>query len=602
MASSTVDQPGFSKETGFFIELAIRSPGMVSTRHLSRAELRLSVVAAEISSRRSTVKLAWGQPSLVSEARSCGRSVENWDSTNWLPDPPELRETIPPNSERALTVHEIGRKLVRLQLISQSDLNAALDQLGRSEHRIRIFLQVLEQRHLLTPFQVSRIARGETDGLVLGGYKLLYRNASGSFARIYRACGLQDQRQIALKVLRQRWAHDPHSVSQFHREAELGRSLKHENIVPMYDLGQDGNQHFISMEFVEGGSLRDFIKIRQKLTPVEATKCVQEMTHGLNYAAGRGITHRDLKLSNVLVSSQGVAKLVDFGLAVVRASNERNSSDCDAALDGGEGMQRALDYATLEKGTDVPRGDSRSDLYFLGTIYYELLTGVAPLERTRDRNERRQFRRYQEVVPLSAFAPNLPRRVTAVVDRLMQLNPFLRHQTPGEVLRDLQSVTLELQRGSHGDVRVSQPRATPTTGTNIATTVMFIERRQKNQDILREYLTRQGYRVLLLTDLQRGLNRLESSPPDCVVIMAAAFTQEALQEFLEARAASPNGKRVTILVLGETQSEWKSRVAESSTSRVLVQPLNLRELLKEIKRLVPERNADVDGRQADQNL
>ena len=548
------------------------------------------------------MKLAWGQPSLVSEAHSCGGSVENWGSTNWLPDPADLRQTIPPNTGRTLTAHEIGRKLVRLQLIGQSDLNAALDKLGRHENRIRTFLEILEQRHVLTPFQVSRIARGETDGLVLGGYKLLYRNASGSFARIFRACGIQDHRLIALKVLRQRWANDPQSVRQFHREADLGRSLKHQNIVPIHDVGQEGDQHFISMEFVEGGNLRDFIKIRQKLSPAEATKCVLEMTHGLNYAAERGITHRDLKLSNVLMSSQGVAKLVDFGLAGVRGSTEKIDTDGDSVSEGGEGLQRALDYATLERGTGVPREDSRSDLYFLGAIYYELLTGVAPLERTRDRNERSQFRRYQEVIPLSVFAPNLPRRVIAVVDRLMQLNPYLRHQTPGEVLRDLQSVTPELDRGAHGDIRVSQSRATPTTGTTIATTVMFIERRQKNQDILREYLTKHGYRVFLLTDLQRGLNRLESSPPDCVVIMAAAFTQESLQEFLEARAASPNGKRVTILVLGETQSEWKARVAESSTSRVLVQPLNLRELLKEIRRLLPDRNSDVDGRQVDQNL
>ncbi|MBI5760675.1 MAG: protein kinase [Planctomycetales bacterium] len=501
-----------------------------------------------------------------------------------------------------LTVDELGKMLVRLQLVSQPDLNVALDGLGRQERRGGALLHALEQRHLVTPFQVSRIEKGETDGLVLGGYKLLYRNASGSFARVYRACGVKDRRMVALKVLRQRWAQDPQSVYQFHREAELGRSLNQENIVPIYEVGQQGDHHFISMEFVEGGNLRDFIKIRQKLTAAEATKCVLEMTQGLSYAAGRGITHRDLKMTNVLMSSQGVAKLVDFGLAGMRTVTQAGGFGRDEESESGESLQRALDYATLEKGTGVPREDPRSDLYFLGAIYYELLTGVAPLERTRDRNERSQFSRYQEVVPLGVFDPGLPRCVTAVVERLMQLNPYLRYQNPGEVLRDLQLVTVELGGGSHFELPVPQSRSTQAAETKSAATVMFIENRQKNQDILREYLTKHGYRVLMLTDLQRGLRRLKSGPPDCVVIMADMLGEESLQGFQEAQAAGENGKLATILVLSEKQSDWKSRVAETPTSRVLVQPLNLRELRKEIRRLLPDSGSDTEGPKSDQNL
>src|SRR5262245_29731918 len=254
-------------------------------------------------------------------------------------------------------VDELCRMLVRLQLVSEQQIEICLEQLGRKTFQPDDLLKCLENKGLLTSYQVGRIAKDEIDGLVLGRYKLMYRNASGSFARVYRACDLRTGKMVGLKVLRQRWSEDTKAVAEFHREAELGKTLKHENIVPIYEVGESNGQHYFAMEFVEGGNLRDFINIRKKLSPLEATKCLVEMTEGLNYAFLKGSTHRDLKMTNVLMSSQGIAKLVDFGLAGI-ADDERS---------GGESSQRALEYATLEKNTGVPRNDSRSDLYFLGT-------------------------------------------------------------------------------------------------------------------------------------------------------------------------------------------------------------------------------------------
>src|SRR5258708_2194237 len=251
--------------------------------------------------------------------------------------------------------------------------------------------------------------KGEIGGLVLGSCKLMYRNGWGRFARGYRGCDLRSGKMMGLKVLRQRWSEDPKAVAEFHREAELGKELKHENIVPIYAVGESNGQHFFSMEFVEGGNLRDFINIRKKLSPLEATKCILDMACGLDYAFARGSTHRDLKMTNVLMSSQGVAKLVDFGLAGV-AEDQRYD---------GESAQRALEYATLEKNTGAPRNDPRSDMYFLGAIYYELLTGIPPLPRSNDRFERTHCSRHLQVRPVRALEPGLSRSVANLVDRMM---------------------------------------------------------------------------------------------------------------------------------------------------------------------------------------
>jgi serine/threonine protein kinase len=475
-----------------------------------------------------------------------------------------------------MSFDELCRVLVRLQLVPQHQIDACLGQSGRKGHDASDLLKALENKGLLTSYQTGQLEKGKFDSLVLGPYKLMYRNASGSFARVYRACDLRTGKMVGIKVLRQRWSEDTKAVAEFHREAELGKTLKHENIVPIYEVGESNGQHYFAMEFVEGGNLRDFINIRKKLNPLEATKCLVEMTEGLNYAFAKGSTHRDLKMTNVLMSSQGVAKLVDFGLAGI-ADDERS---------GGESSQRALEYATLEKNTGVPRHDPRSDLYFLGTIYYELLTGVPPLPRTRDRLERSQFSRYLQVAPVRTLEPGLPRSVAAIVDRLMQLNPSLRYQTPADVQRDLKAAYAELVQSPEPSPADGAPvESPPTQIANNASvgTIMCIEERHQLQDKLREYFSKHGYRVLVLSDLHRGLSRLRSSPPDCMVIMAETIGEPAIQGYAEAQELQSQASGGVVLVLGEQQSAWKARLSESDRAQVLVQPVTLRELRRVVR-------------------
>jgi serine/threonine protein kinase len=317
------------------------------------------------------------------------------------------------------TKEGLKKFLLSTRLLSPSEWGQVEGDAVSGEGVVEI-LQFLERRQLLTPLQTGRILKGETDGLVLGNYKLLYRNASGSFARVFRAATLDNKQVVALKLLRERWADDPRAVASFQREARICQKFVHPYIVPILDVGSQGRFHFFTMEFVEGGNLRDFLKIRHSVSPLEATRCMHQIFLGLEYALTQGATHRDLKLTNVLMSSSGVAKLVDFGLAGAESPTQVGASD---------DVQRALEYSSLERGTNAPRNDPRSDIFFAGSIYYELLSGESPWPRTADREERLQLSRYANVRPLNQVCPGLPPVVVNICQRMMELSPSARYQS-----------------------------------------------------------------------------------------------------------------------------------------------------------------------------
>src|SRR5205823_12927015 len=141
------------------------------------------------------------------------------------------------------------------------------------------------------------------------------------------------------------------------------------------------------------------------LTLAESLRIFEDAAAGLTYAYSRGYTHRDIKLTNLLISSTGEAKLVDFGLAQLFAS-----------IDSKEQVDRTVDYAGLERATGVQSGDVRSDIFFLGCVLYEMLTGKSPLEMTRDRHARMNPRRFQDIKTLKPGEINAPPSVYALCE------------------------------------------------------------------------------------------------------------------------------------------------------------------------------------------
>lgn len=462
------------------------------------------------------------------------------------------------------TLDELQQALVDLELVTPQQLNLAMVEVGGLNRDAGALLKALEKLGALTTYQLSRLNKGETDGLVLGRYKLLYRNASGSFARVFRACSLDDGTMFGLKVLRQRWASDPNFVKQFHREAEICRRLRHKNIVPIYEVGEDRGEHFLTMEFIEGGNLREFLKIRGQCSPIESAQCLLDMAEGLEYALSQGMTHRDFKLTNVLMSSDGVCKLVDFGLA--------SGSFGDSGLE--EGNLRALEYATLEKGTGAPIDDPRTDLYFLGGVTYELLAGSPPYPPTKDRGERKQLSRYTNVRPIRSVAPNVPVVLAEIVDHLMRVNPNDRFQSPTEVVL--------ATRKAFKSLGVA-PRDAMNRGPK---TVLCIENRPKYQNVLRDYLTKNGYRVLMMTDLQRGLARLQNAPTDALLLMADSISDGSSEGYDALLRWKKSSNTAVVAILTAKQQGWKKTLEDAGSTRVLIQPVQLRDIRQGLESLL----------------
>lgn len=470
---------------------------------------------------------------------------------------------------------KLSVELVSMRLVSQQDMDACLQELQEKSTDEDQLIRLLERKNLITSFQAARLKNNELDGLVLGDNKLMYQNASGSFARVYRAASLQDGRMVGVKVLRQRWAQDPDTVKMFHREAEVCKQFQHKNIVAIYDVGVQDDTHYFTMEFVEGGNLRDFITIRKKLSPLEAINYTVDICEGLEYANRLGYTHRDMKPTNVLMSIQGVAKLIDFGLA--------GDDDSSGA---GEAHQRAVEYGTLEKSTGAPRNDPRSDLYFVGTIFYELLCGKPPFPRTKDIEERKRPSRYSQVPSITTLEPDLPTPIVNVLEKLMAYEPVQRYQSATEAIQDLLEVRAQLEEAGASDKpSEAKPAAEPELKMVIAPpTVLCVENRPKHQDVLREYLTKHGYRVLILSDVERAISRIKENAPDCVVFMEDSIGPGAVDAFNDSLALDAD--LAAVLVLSEKNASVKKTLQKTDRSRILVQPIKIRNLRAKIQRVL----------------
>jgi eukaryotic-like serine/threonine-protein kinase len=377
-------------------------------------------------------------------------------------------------------------------------------------------------------------------------------------------------------VLRQRWD-KPQDIEAFYQEGKIGQTLRHPNIVRIDEVAGHESVHYIAMEFVEGGNLRDFLQIRGgRLERGEAIRLMLEALDGLAYALGQGVTHRDLKLTNLLASSQGTIKLVDFGLATVHRDEVR--------AEEAHG-QRTVEYALLEKTTGVEKGDPRSDIFFLGCVFYQMLTGVAPIPEKKDRASRLLRTRLDNIRPVIEVYPNVDRQLAPIVDRMMSLNVHARFQTPLDVIDTLRSIA------SLAPLTPATPGAKPAASKAITRSraVLVMESDANLQATIREKLHAIGYRVILTADPHRGLERYREQPTDCVVVDCETTGKAGLDSLLETEEHAKNRKLLWngIVILAADQSDWAQRVTESDNCVVMVKPVTMRQLRERIQRMVP---------------
>ncbi|MCD9023262.1 Stk1 family PASTA domain-containing Ser/Thr kinase [Cohnella silvisoli] len=261
-----------------------------------------------------------------------------------------------------------------------------------------------------------------------GRYELLARVGGGGMALVYKAKDLLLNRFVAVKILRQQFTHDEDFVKRFRREAQAAASLSHPNIVSIYDVGQVEDTHYIVMEYIDGANLNEIIRDRAPLQTDEAVKITAQICDALEHAHHNQIIHRDIKPHNILIGNNGRVKVTDFGIA--RAVTSSTITQTGSVVG-------SVHYFSPEHAKGVITGE-KSDLYSLGIVLYQMLTGRLPflgespisvaLKHLQDTFE--QPRKVN---------PHIPQSVENIILRAMRKNPQERYQSAREMHNDLET-------------------------------------------------------------------------------------------------------------------------------------------------------------------
>src|SRR3954469_3512025 len=257
----------------------------------------------------------------------------------------------------------------------------------------------------------------------------------GGMGVVYRAVHLALKRQVALKVIGAEYSEQPEFRERFQRECETAASIQHPRVVPIYHAGEEDGRLYVTMRYVEGSDLYRLLQ-RGRLEPREAAKLVGQVAEALDAAHLRGIVHRDVKPANILIDADGSALLTDFGLT----KNLR-----DRALTSDGTFVGTLDYAAPEqfRGDSV---DARTDVYALGCVLYQALSGRVPYPRETD--AAKMYAHMESPPPsVTVLVEEVPESLSWVVQRAMAKEPADRFQSAGEMaaaLRDARSRPSEL--------------------------------------------------------------------------------------------------------------------------------------------------------------
>jgi eukaryotic-like serine/threonine-protein kinase len=266
---------------------------------------------------------------------------------------------------------------------------------------------------------------------VFGGrYEVIERAGKGGMAEVYRARDDLLGREVALKVLSERFSLDKSFVERFRREAQAAANLSHPNIVSLYDYGSDESTYFIVMEFIDGRALSDVISAEAPLMPERAADIAIEVASALQRAHSAGLVHRDIKPGNIMITSAGQTKVTDFGIA--RAlSRDGETTMTQTGMVIGTAAYLSPEQA---QGNAV---DARSDVYSLGCVLYEMLTARPPFEGDTPLSIAYKHVR-ENPTPPSASNPDVPRELDAIVLKAMAKNPDNRYSSATEMQQDLQ--------------------------------------------------------------------------------------------------------------------------------------------------------------------
>ena len=299
-------------------------------------------------------------------------------------------------------------------------------------------VQVLMAKQLVTMSQLRRI-KADTEGeraaaanRGVPGYQLMRKLGAGAMAVVYLARQVSLDRMVAIKFIAKKHLSDPIFVERFYKEGRAAAKLNHPHIVGAYDVGQAGEQHYFIMEYVDGDTVFDRMQAKKRLPEKEALAIIRQVALALEHAHERGFVHRDIKPKNLMITSTGVVKLADLGLA--RAMGDQEA----AAAETGKAFGTPY-YISPEQIRGLAEIGPPADIYGLGATLYHMLTGKVPFEG-KNPNEVMQRHLKDALVPPDHLVPTISNGCAEVVEMMMAKPARDRYQSAKELIEDIDLV------------------------------------------------------------------------------------------------------------------------------------------------------------------
>lgn len=323
----------------------------------------------------------------------------------------------------------------RSQLVEADQLQEFLDKY-RAEHskdlpeRQEALAEAFVEAGLITEWQADKLLAGKHRGFMLGKYKLLGQLGKGGMSTVYLAEHILMRARRAIKVLPRDRVKDATYLNRFQLEARAAAKLDDPNIVRTYDIDNEGETHYIVMEYVEGKDLHQLVKEKGFLRYETAADYIAQVARGLDHAHEMGLVHRDIKPANCLLDNNGVVKLLDMGLARII------DDTASLTIDNNENVLGTADYLAPEQALNSHKADARADIYSLGCTLYFLLTGHPPFS---EGSISERLMKHQVESPPSVLKdrPDVPPTLLHICEKMMCKQPEDRYQTAGDVAERL---------------------------------------------------------------------------------------------------------------------------------------------------------------------
>ena len=461
------------------------------------------------------------------------------------------------------------QELLRAGVVPNDDWDALPDEqrvaLGRCD-RSAALLPALEKQGLLTPFQVERISAGKTHGLVLGNYRLLSQLGKGGMGEVFKAEQIVMRKPAAVKVLTEGFDPAPDDLRLFHAEMRAVGRLNHPNIVAAFDAGVSAGAgphapvlHYLIMEYVPGENLEQYVKARGPLPVPLACDVIVQVAAALGEAFKHCLVHRDIKPPNIVITPEGAAKLLDFG--IVRSTTE-------TAVDNGVAVG-TLGYMAPEQVQDAASVDTRADIFALGGTLYWCLTGKPPFPSAGNMMRDLMDRISRQAPSVRAARPDIPKALEAVIARMLAFKAEERYATPQAVVQALRPFAqLDLRsRFAGGDDKTIPNRR-----------VLIVDDDPDNRLLCRFALAEDGFVCEDAEDGAAGLATASSLRPDLILLDIDMPGMSGDQVLRRLREQAPVPHLKIVMMSAAVSSDDLSQLLAAGADDYLTKPLSIVQL------------------------